>query len=417
MSDFEIRRLTAEEMEQMISNAVDGEGWTESYDVLHAFRVLDHDGFLGGFIEGKLIGHISCVRWPENYGFVGYYIVIPEYRGKGYGMKLWNAGMKHLEGCNVGLDGVIEEVPLYLKSGFKEYFENTRWEGISKVMPADSHIIRYNESMIDQIAEYDRKCFPSERKEFLKAWLTVPHGHSVVYMDNGVIVFAGNLGLRNAPMAEELSKRLGMHTVVLNDADAAAYGEVVAGAARGAASAVTITLGTGVGCGVVLPGGVIRPGEGGHMVIVYDGEPCTCGRKGCFEAYASATALIRQTKIAMVKAPQSRLWEVCGGELENVAGKTLFDALALGDATAKEVFDAYVHYVACGITNIVNLVQPEMVCVGGGISGAGEILLAPLRKLVQADQFPMGDGRVTRIEVCQLGNDAGIIGAALFARQ
>ena len=187
MSDFEIRRLTAEEMEQMISNAVDGEGWTESYDVLHAFRVLDHDGFLGGFIEGKLIGHISCVRWPENYGFVGYYIVIPEYRGKGYGMKLWNAGMKHLEGCNVGLDGVIEEVPLYLKSGFKEYFENTRWEGISKVMPADSHIIRYNESMIDQIAEYDRKCFPSERKEFLKAWLTVPHGHSVVYMDNGVI--------------------------------------------------------------------------------------------------------------------------------------------------------------------------------------------------------------------------------------
>lgn len=236
-------------------------------------------------------------------------------------------------------------------------------------------------------------------------------------MDNGVIVFAGNLGLRNAPIVEELSKRLGMHTVVLNDADAAAYGEVAAGAARGAASAVTITLGTGVGCGVVLPGGVIRPGEGGHMVIVYDGEPCTCGRKGCFEAYASATALIRQTKIAMVKAPQSRLWEICGGELENVTGKTLFDALALGDATAKEVFDAYVHYVACGITNIVNLVQPEMVCVGGGISGAGEVLLAPLRKLVQADQFPMGDGRVTRIEVCQLGNDAGIIGAALFARR
>ena len=185
--EFEIRRLTPEEMEQMISNAVDGEGWTESYDVLHAFRVLDHDGFLGGFINGKLIGHVSMVRYEENYGFVGYYIVVPEFRGKGYGMKLWREGMKRMEGCNVGLDGVAEEVPLYVKSGFTKYFDNHRYHGVSKVMPAHPSVVAYEEGMLDKVAEYDRQCFPSTRKEFLRAWLTVPHGHTVVYVEDGVV--------------------------------------------------------------------------------------------------------------------------------------------------------------------------------------------------------------------------------------
>lgn len=187
MSEFVIRRLTAEEMEQMITNCIKFEGWTESYDVLDAFRILDHDGFFGGFLNGKLIGHISCVRYEDNYGFVGYYFVTPEYRKQGFGIQLWREGMRHLAGCNIGLDGVAEEVPLYEKSGFTTHCQNYRYRGISAVMPADPHVVPYQENLLSRVAEYDTQCFPSRRRDFLSAWLTVAHGHAVVYLEDGVV--------------------------------------------------------------------------------------------------------------------------------------------------------------------------------------------------------------------------------------
>lgn len=186
MSNFVIRKMTRPEMDVMISNALK-EDWFESYDVLDAFATLDSDGFFVGEIDGKIIGHVSFVRYEENYGFVGYYIIIPEYRHQGYGLRLWREGIKHMEGCNIGLDAVAEEIPVYKKAGFKICFDSWRFVGVSKVMPMDSHIVKYDETLLDQICEYDRKCFPSRRREFLKAWLSVPHGHAVAYIEDGVI--------------------------------------------------------------------------------------------------------------------------------------------------------------------------------------------------------------------------------------
>lgn len=235
-----------------------------------------------------------------------------------------------------------------------------------------------------------------------------------VNSETGMLGFACNLSLRNVPLGLDVSAALGVKTFLANDADAAAFGEAAAGAAKGTKSSVTITLGTGVGCGVVL-GKTIVPGEGGHMVMVYNGLPCNCGRKGCIESYCSATALIRQTQEAMDKNPKSLMWD-SAKEQGKVNGRVVFEAMKQGDAAAKEVFDTYVGYVACGVINIVDIIQPEMVCIGGGISGEGELLVAPIRKLVQKEQYPLADDVLSRVEACQLGNDAGIIGAALFGQ-
>lgn len=228
----------------------------------------------------------------------------------------------------------------------------------------------------------------------------------------GEVVFACNLGLRNAPLGPAVSKLLGAKAFILNDADAAAFGEAKAGAAKGSASSATITLGTGVGCGVIL-GNTIVPGEGGHIVMVKDGADCNCGRHGCFEAYASATALILQTRAAMERDKSSLMWQEAEC-LEKVTGRTVFDAMDKGDATAKAVFEQYLDYLACGVVNIANLFQPEVICIGGGISAQGERLVAPIRQRVKTEQYPLPDGRTSEVTLCGLGNDAGIIGAAVF---
>lgn len=169
-----------------------------------------------------------------------------------------------------------------------------------------------------------------------------------------------------------------------NDANAAALGEALAGAARGARSCVCITLGTGVGGGIILDGKVYSGfnyagAELGHMVIMVDGEDCTCGRQGCWEAYASATALVRQTRRAMEAHPDSAMWKIAGS-LDNVDGRTAFDGMRAGDDAASRVVENYVHYVACGLINVINIFQPEVLCIGGGICKEGETLLAPIRE-------------------------------------
>lgn len=234
--------------------------------------------------------------------------------------------------------------------------------------------------------------------------------------ETGIVEYASNLGFENVPMREILEKALGKPVSIENDANAAAYGEFVAGAAKGKNSCVCITLGTGVGGGVII-GGKIMAGhnfagaELGHTVITVDGEPCSCGRKGCWEAYASATALIRQTKRAMEQNPDSKMWKLAG-TLEHVSGRTAFDAMRAGDAAGKAVVDAYIRHIAVGVCNMVNIFQPEVLCVGGGICHEGETLMAPLRKHVEAERFTKNSAKQTAICVAELGNDAGIIGAA-----
>ena len=235
----------------------------------------------------------------------------------------------------------------------------------------------------------------------------------------GSIIYANNLGFKDVPIAEMLFKRTGKRFSVANDADSAAYGEYIAGAGKGTKDFVMITLGTGVGGGVILDGKIRSGfngagGELGHTVIQMNGEACTCGRDGCFEAYASATALIRQTKQAMIKNSSSIMWEICGNDLSRVNGLTPFDAMRAGDETGKKVVDTYISYLSVGITNIINIFQPEVFCIGGGVSKEGDTIIKPLERIVHSDNYARSIEKKTVIKAAMLGNDAGIIGAAFI---
>ncbi len=236
--------------------------------------------------------------------------------------------------------------------------------------------------------------------------------------EKGVVGHAFNLGLDHVPLAGMVSERLGgLPTLLENDANAAALGEFIAGAGRGKNSLAAVTLGTGVGSGAVL-GGKLYTGfnyagmEAGHTVIHRGGRECTCGRKGCWEAYSSATGLIRSTREAMEAHPESKLWQFAP-TLEAVNGKTPFDAAQAGDAVAQAVVDEYVEDLACGLANLINILQPEVVCLGGGVSKQGEALLTPLRKALDREEFTRDAPRRCVVLEAQLGNDAGIIGGAL----
>ncbi len=238
--------------------------------------------------------------------------------------------------------------------------------------------------------------------------------------NTGVVEYSNNLGFVNVPICQIMHEKLGLPVYIENDANAAALGEAKAGAAKGANSCVCITLGTGVGGGIIIDGKIyggfnFSGAEVGHIVIEQNGEPCTCGRNGCWEAYASATALVRQTKKAMQENPDSQMWKIAGS-LDSVNGLTAFDAMRAGDAAGKAVVDQYIAYVACGVTNMVNIFQPEILCIGGGVSKEGETLLAPLRKHVEAERYSRYSEKQTKICVATLGNDAGIIGAACLGR-
>ena len=234
---------------------------------------------------------------------------------------------------------------------------------------------------------------------------------------NGVILYANNLYFDNVPAAELVNKELpGIPVYIENDANCAALGEALAGSGKGKKSFVAVTLGTGVGGGVVLDGNVLTGcndagGELGHMTIKFDGEPFNCGSIGCWERYASATALVNQTKAAMLEHKDSVMWELASGNVENAGGRTAFDAMRKGDKWGKEVVDNYIRYIAVGTTNIVNIFQPEMICFGGGICNEGETLLAPIREIVAKERYSKKQEIQTEICRATLGNDAGIIGA------
>jgi len=240
---------------------------------------------------------------------------------------------------------------------------------------------------------------------------------------DGIIEFANNLAFNNVPARTMLAKRINKpeeKVFIENDANCAALGEAYAGCGNGAKDFVAVTLGTGVGSGVIIGGKIVNGvnyagGECGHMVIVVDGEQCSCGRKGCWEAYASATALIRQTKKAMEEYPDSLMHKLANEE-GKVSGRTAFDAMRLGDIAGIKVVDDYIKYVACGLINIVNALQPEIICIGGGICNEGETLMKPLRRFVQSERYSIHSKIQTKIVKAELGNDAGVIGAALLGK-
>ncbi|MBQ8503759.1 MAG: ROK family protein [Clostridia bacterium] len=235
----------------------------------------------------------------------------------------------------------------------------------------------------------------------------------------GEIVYANNLDFYNVPAVRYINEQLPNVKVYLeNDANAAALGEAIAGCGKGKKSFIAITLGTGVGSGIVLDGKLLTGcndggGELGHVVIKFDGEPCNCGRVGCWERYASATALVNQTKAAMLEHKDSKMWELCDGDIENAGGRTAFDGMRLGDEYAKKVCDDYIYYVALGTANVINAFQPDMLCFGGGICNEGDTLLKPIEEHVAVMRYTKQQEVQTQICRATLGNDAGIIGAAL----
>ena len=239
--------------------------------------------------------------------------------------------------------------------------------------------------------------------------------------DTGVCEFSNNIVMLNYPIADVLKEKLGVKKVYIdNDANAAALAEALVGSAKGASSAIMITLGTGVGGGIVIDGKIFSGfnfagAELGHMVIEKGGRPCTCGRRGCFEAYCSASALSAMTREKMhelsLKGIHSQLFEEEKHD-GKVSARTAFNAMRKGDVYGKAIVDDYIEYLAIGLTNMINIFQPHILSIGGGVCNEKEYLTVPLTRIINREQYTRDNPNKTKVVTAALGNDAGIIGAA-----
>ncbi len=244
--------------------------------------------------------------------------------------------------------------------------------------------------------------------------------------DRGVVVYANNIPFVHYPLADKLSALLnGIPVYIENDANAAAKAEAFAGVAAGAPFSVMITLGTGLGGGIIIDSKVYSGfnyagAELGHIVIEKDGRQCSCGRRGCWEAYSSATGLVNITKDRVAEALEAgrttKITDMIGGDMSKISARTAFAAMKEGDEVAAEIVDEYISYLACGIVNVINIFQPNVLSIGGGVCNEGDYLLKPLKDKVFAETYSREGTPRTEIMVAKLGNDAGIIGAAVLGR-
>ncbi len=235
--------------------------------------------------------------------------------------------------------------------------------------------------------------------------------------ETGLICYSNNLGWNNVPIGKMLNELLGKPIKVSNDANVAALGEALYGAGKKYNDIIMLTLGTGVGGGIVInkklyEGNESKGAELGHAVLVVGGEQCTCGRKGCFEAYSSATALIRDTKREMLKDKDSMMWSFVGGNIDAVDGETAFACEKLGDVAAKRVVDNYVFFLAEGIMNYCNIFRPQAVVLGGGVCAEGDNLISRLVDICEKEHYGFRGTPKVDIVIAELQNDAGILGAA-----
>lgn len=238
-----------------------------------------------------------------------------------------------------------------------------------------------------------------------------------VSSETGEVAFLPNLGWKNVKLADQLKKVFNVQVVLSNDANVAALAEVLYGCAKDYDTAIMFTLGTGVGGGIVInnklfEGGWSRGAELGHSTLFLDGEECTCGRRGCIECYTSATALINQTKQAMLNDKTSKMWDFVSGNIDNVDGRTAFECEKLGDKAAKVVVDNYVMYLSESVLNMLNIFRPQVFILGGGISAQGKNLTDRIKKYCEKFDYGYQGSPKTEILTATLGNDAGIIGAA-----
>ena len=237
--------------------------------------------------------------------------------------------------------------------------------------------------------------------------------------ESGVVEYLPNLNWEKVRIVDILSERLNTKVKITNDANAAGLAEYTFGAAKGCDLCVMFTIGTGVGGAVIEKGKIFEGSRGkgaelGHVTLVLDGIPCACGRKGCIEKYVSATALIEQTKAAAIKDKNSLIWKLVDNDLINVNGKTVFDAVQMGDSTAKKVFDNYVKYLSESIMSMLNVFRPQVFVIGGGVSAQGDFLILPVIKYCEKYFYGYKGTPTPKIVPAKLGNDAGIIGAAVL---
>lgn len=237
---------------------------------------------------------------------------------------------------------------------------------------------------------------------------------------DGRVIFCTNLGWHDIPLRDELQKYIMKPVYIDNDATVAGYAESIVGVSKGCSSSVFLTLGTGVGAGIVIDG---RPWSGahgvgselGHMTLVVDGVPCTCGNDGCVERYCSATAIIRMARQACLGYPDCDMVKRAGGDAEKINAKTVIDSAKAGDSIARKIFDRYTKYLAITVNNITAFLDPEMIVLGGGVSAAGDFLLEAVRE--QLPRYLMFKTVPSpELHLAQLGNEAGIIGAALLGK-
>lgn len=283
---------------------------------------------------------------------------------------------------------------------------------VSDKIPTESekgniHVCENIKTLCDRLLE--KSCM--DKNSITAIGMGVP---GMIDSENGIVIESNNLRWADFPIAKEVERLIGLPVKIANDANAATLGECKFALNGKYKNIVFLTLGTGVGGGIVINGELYEGNKGagaelGHSVIVMNGEPCTCGRRGCIEAYASATALIRETKKAMTAHKDSKLWEI--GALDAVNGKTAFD-YSKADVYAKEVVDNYISALACYITNVANELRPEAVILGGGVCAQGDALINPLREKVRNELFAGEVGPQIEILTAKLGNDAGCLGAA-----
>lgn len=244
---------------------------------------------------------------------------------------------------------------------------------------------------------------------------------SCINPKTGLLVNANNLGWINVPLQEEMQSHFAFPVHIQNDASCAALGEVIKGAAAEYDDVLMVTLGTGVGGGIIINRKIFNGcdnmgAEIGHTKLVYNGYPCTCGQNGCFESYASATALIRQTKEAAKMHPKSLINKLAQDDGNTIGAKLVFDAAGLGDETARRVVETYIEYLAAGLSTLITIFRPQAIIIGGGIGNQRDALLRPLKEKIIQSTFAARQIGIPELICAKLGNDAGIIGAAMLCR-
>lgn len=281
---------------------------------------------------------------------------------------------------------------------------------------------REGEAIVRDMAQLCKKLVERNglsEKDILRVGIAAPGSIDDV---NGIVEYSNNIKMENFPITSIFKKYFPVeHVYIANDANAAALAEDLAGAAKGARVSLMLTLGTGVGGGVIMDhkiyAGSVNSGgtELGHTVICAGGRQCSCGRRGCLEAYASATALTKMTKEKMeeltLKGIPSKLFDVAEKE-GKVSARTAFDAMRLDDPYAKAIVDDYIFYLAEGVTNMINIFQPDILTIGGGVCNEKDYLMIPLMRHVERDQYTRDNKNKTKVMIAKLKNDAGIIGAA-----